>query len=128
MVLSFLVSWMPHASFALRVVNNHGQPFDLRLATVGSCLYKASTIIYILLNKQVASFTDLNPFIGSKITLYSINSIQVVLNLNRMANKTEHVSINLNLSLTRAVVSSSGGFENIEVACAILRGKKLTYD
>lgn len=45
-----------------------------------------------------------------------------------MANKTEHVSINLNLSLTRAVVSSSGGFENMEVACAILRGKKLTYD
>lgn len=43
-----------------------------------------------------------------------------------MANKTEHVSINLNLSLTRAVVSSSGGFENMEVACAILRGKKIT--
>ena len=57
MVLGFLVCWMPYASFALWVVNNRGQPFDLRLATIPSCFSKASTVynpvIYILLNKQV---------------------------------------------------------------------------
>ncbi|XP_029989687.1 blue-sensitive opsin-like [Sphaeramia orbicularis] len=59
MVLGFLVCWMPYASFALWVVNNRGQPFDLRLATIPSCLSKASTVynpvIYILLNKQFCS-------------------------------------------------------------------------
>ncbi|XP_044204668.1 blue-sensitive opsin-like [Thunnus albacares] len=59
MVLGFLVCWMPYASFALWVVNNRGQPFDLRLATIPSCLSKASTVynpvIYILLNKQFRS-------------------------------------------------------------------------
>lgn len=59
MVLGFLVCWMPYASFAVWVVNNRGQPFDLRLATIPSCFSKASTvynpIIYILLNKQFRS-------------------------------------------------------------------------
>nr|WBO26006.1 short-wavelength sensitive opsin [Genicanthus watanabei] len=59
MVLGFLVCWMPYASFALWVVNNRGQPFDLRLATIPSCLSKASTVynpvIYVLLNKQFRS-------------------------------------------------------------------------
>nr|AJD38822.1 short-wavelength sensitive opsin 2A [Beryx splendens] len=59
MVLGFLVCWMPYASFALWIVNNRGQSFDLRLATIPSCLSKASTvynpIIYILLNKQFRS-------------------------------------------------------------------------
>ncbi|XP_053172162.1 opsin-1, short-wave-sensitive 2 [Scomber japonicus] len=59
MVMGFLVCWMPYASFALWVVNNRGQPFDLRLATIPSCLSKASTVynpvIYILLNKQFRS-------------------------------------------------------------------------
>ncbi|XP_061642255.1 blue-sensitive opsin-like isoform X2 [Phyllopteryx taeniolatus] len=59
MVLGFLVCWMPYASFALWVVNNRGQPFDLRLATIPSCFSKASTVynpfIYIFLNKQFRS-------------------------------------------------------------------------
>jgi len=59
MVLGFLVCWMPYASFALWTINNRGQPFDLRLATIPSCLSKASTVynpvIYILLNKQFRS-------------------------------------------------------------------------
>lgn len=61
MVLGFLVCYLPYASFALWVVNNRGQPFDLRLATIPSCVSKASTVynpvIYILLNKQVGSCT-----------------------------------------------------------------------
>lgn len=60
MVLGFLVCWMPYTSFAIWVVNNRGQPFDLRLATIPSCFSKASTVynpvIYILLNKQVKIF------------------------------------------------------------------------
>ncbi|XP_071773525.1 blue-sensitive opsin-like isoform X1 [Centroberyx gerrardi] len=59
MVLGFLVCWMPYASFALWIVNNRGQSFDLRLATIPSCFSKASTVynpvIYILLNKQFRS-------------------------------------------------------------------------
>ncbi|XP_008291691.1 opsin-1, short-wave-sensitive 2 [Stegastes partitus] len=59
MVLGFLVCYLPYASFALWVVNNRGQRFDLRLATIPSCLSKASTVynpvIYILLNKQFRS-------------------------------------------------------------------------
>ncbi|XP_060898446.1 opsin-1, short-wave-sensitive 2 [Labrus mixtus] len=56
MVLGFLFCWAPYAIFALWVVNNRGQSFDLRLATIPSCMSKASTVynpmIYILLNKQ----------------------------------------------------------------------------
>nr|AJD38770.1 short-wavelength sensitive opsin 2B [Macrourus berglax] len=59
MVVGFLVCWLPYASFAMWVVNNRGQPFDLRLATIPSCFSKASTVynpvIYILLNKQFRS-------------------------------------------------------------------------
>ncbi|XP_058487271.1 blue-sensitive opsin-like [Solea solea] len=59
MVMGFLVCWLPYASFAVWVVNNRGQPFDLRLATIPSCFSKASTvynpIIYVLLNKQFRS-------------------------------------------------------------------------
>ncbi|XP_075997497.1 blue-sensitive opsin-like [Genypterus blacodes] len=59
MVMGFLVCWMPYASFSLWIVANRGQQFDLRLATVPSCLSKASTVynpvIYILLNKQFRS-------------------------------------------------------------------------
>nr|WBO25980.1 short-wavelength sensitive opsin [Chromis weberi] len=59
MVLGFLVCYMPYASFAVWVVNNRGQVFDLRLATIPSCLSKASTVynpvIYVLLNKQFRS-------------------------------------------------------------------------
>uniref|UniRef100_A0A8C6UPJ8 Opsin 1 (cone pigments), short-wave-sensitive 2 n=1 Tax=Neogobius melanostomus TaxID=47308 RepID=A0A8C6UPJ8_9GOBI len=59
MVLGFMVCWMPYASFAFWVVNNRGETFDLRLATIPSCFSKASTvynpIIYILLNKQFHS-------------------------------------------------------------------------
>ena len=66
MVMGFLVCWMPYASFALWVVNNRGQPFDLRLATIPSCLSKASTVynpvIYILLNKQVGSLLQTEVF------------------------------------------------------------------
>lgn len=61
MVLGFLVCYLPYASFAVWVVNNRGQPFDLRLATIPSCVSKASTVynpfIYIFLNKQVGSVT-----------------------------------------------------------------------
>ncbi|NP_001284383.1 blue-sensitive opsin [Xiphophorus maculatus] len=59
MVLGFLVCYMPYASFALWVVNHRGQTFDLRLATIPSCVSKASTVynpvIYVLLNKQFRS-------------------------------------------------------------------------
>lgn len=61
MIFGFLVCWMPYASFALWTVNNRGAPFDLRLATIPSCLSKASTvynpIIYVVLNKQVGELT-----------------------------------------------------------------------
>ncbi|XP_022044946.1 opsin-1, short-wave-sensitive 2 [Acanthochromis polyacanthus] len=59
MVLGFLVCYMPYASFAIWVMNNRGQEFDLRLATIPSALSKASTVynpvIYVLLNKQFRS-------------------------------------------------------------------------
>nr|BAW35585.1 short wavelength sensitive opsin [Microstomus achne] len=59
MVLGFLVCWLPYASFALWIVNNRGQPFDLRLVTVPSVFSKSSAvynpIIYVLLNKQFRS-------------------------------------------------------------------------
>lgn len=61
MIFGFLVCYLPYASFALWVVNNRGAPFDLRLATIPSCLSKASTvynpIIYVVLNKQVGELT-----------------------------------------------------------------------
>lgn len=57
MVVAFLVCYVPYASFAVWVVNNRGQTFDLRLATIPSCVSKAATVynpvIYVLLNKQV---------------------------------------------------------------------------
>ncbi|KAK1901093.1 Blue-sensitive opsin [Dissostichus eleginoides] len=56
MVFGFLVCWLPYASFALWVVNNRGQTFDLSLASVPSVFSKSSAIynpvIYVLLNKQ----------------------------------------------------------------------------
>nr|QBK51054.1 SWS2A [Cichla vazzoleri] len=56
MVVGFLVCWLPYASFALWVVNNRGQQFDLRLATIPSCFSKASAVynpvIYVVFNKQ----------------------------------------------------------------------------
>ncbi|XP_058486610.1 blue-sensitive opsin-like [Solea solea] len=59
MVMGFLVCWLPYASFALWVVNNRGQPFDLRLATIPAVFSKSSAvynpIIYIVLNKQFRS-------------------------------------------------------------------------
>ncbi|XP_030276254.1 blue-sensitive opsin-like [Sparus aurata] len=59
MVLGFLVCWMPYTTFALWVVNNRGQTFDLRLATIPSCFSKASAVynplIYVVLNKQFRS-------------------------------------------------------------------------
>uniref|UniRef100_A0A672Z1K4 Opsin 1 (cone pigments), short-wave-sensitive 2 n=1 Tax=Sphaeramia orbicularis TaxID=375764 RepID=A0A672Z1K4_9TELE len=59
MVLGFLVCWLPYASFALWIVNNRGQSFDLRFATIPSVFSKSSAVynpvIYILLNKQFRS-------------------------------------------------------------------------
>ncbi|KAM9408661.1 opsin-1, short-wave-sensitive 2 [Pholidichthys leucotaenia] len=56
MLLGFLVCYLPYFSFAIWVMNNRGQPFDLRLVTIPSAFSKASTvynpIIYIFLNKQ----------------------------------------------------------------------------
>ncbi|XP_065097328.1 opsin-1, short-wave-sensitive 2 [Paramisgurnus dabryanus] len=56
MVFGFLVCWGPYASFAVWTVYHRGEPFDLRLATIPSCLSKASTVynpvIYVLMNKQ----------------------------------------------------------------------------
>lgn len=58
MVMGFLVCWMPYASFALWVVNNRGQTFDLRFASIPSVFSKSSAVynpvIYVLLNKQVS--------------------------------------------------------------------------
>nr|XP_023693304.1 blue-sensitive opsin-like isoform X1 [Paramormyrops kingsleyae] len=72
MVLGFLVCWLPYATFALWVVTHRGEIFDLRLATIPSCLSKASTIynpiIYVLMNKMFCScmiklvFCGKNPF------------------------------------------------------------------
>lgn len=59
MVLGFLVCWLPYASFAVWVVTNRGETFDLRLATIPSVFSKSSAVynpvIYILLNKQFRS-------------------------------------------------------------------------
>ncbi|XP_037304052.1 opsin-1, short-wave-sensitive 2 [Pungitius pungitius] len=59
MVMGFLVCWMPYASFALWVVNNRGQTFDLRFASIPSVFSKSSAVynpvIYVLLNKQFRS-------------------------------------------------------------------------
>nr|QCB20250.1 short-wavelength sensitive opsin [Pterapogon cf. mirifica ML-2019] len=59
MVVGFLVCWLPYASFALWIVNNRGQSFDLRFATIPSVFSKSSAVynpvIYILLNKQFRS-------------------------------------------------------------------------
>ncbi|XP_068598408.1 opsin-1, short-wave-sensitive 2 [Brachionichthys hirsutus] len=59
MVFGFLVCWLPYTAFSLWVVNNRGQTFDLRVATIPSCFSKASTvynpIIYVLFNKQFRS-------------------------------------------------------------------------
>ncbi|XP_056324048.1 opsin-1, short-wave-sensitive 2 [Danio aesculapii] len=59
MVFGFLLCWGPYALFAIWVVSNRGAPFDLRLATIPSCLCKASTVynpvIYVLMNKQFRS-------------------------------------------------------------------------
>ncbi|KAM7005592.1 opsin-1, short-wave-sensitive 2 [Tautogolabrus adspersus] len=70
MVIGFLFCWAPYAIFALWVVNNRGQSFDLRLATLPSCMAKASTVynpvIYILLNKQFR--TCLKKMLGMSAT------------------------------------------------------------
>ncbi|XP_013882683.1 opsin-1, short-wave-sensitive 2 [Austrofundulus limnaeus] len=59
MVLGFLVCYLPYTFFALWIVNNRGQTFDLRLATIPSVFSKSSTVynpvIYVLLNKQFRS-------------------------------------------------------------------------
>ncbi|XP_033822049.1 blue-sensitive opsin-like [Periophthalmus magnuspinnatus] len=59
MVAGFLVCWLPYASFALWVVNNRGETFDLRLASIPSVFSKSSAVynpvIYIVLNKQFRS-------------------------------------------------------------------------
>ncbi|XP_034389729.1 blue-sensitive opsin-like [Cyclopterus lumpus] len=59
MVAGFLVCWLPYASFAIWVVNNRGQVFDLRLASLPSIFSKSSAVynpfIYVILNKQFRS-------------------------------------------------------------------------
>ncbi|RXN19883.1 short wavelength-sensitive type 2 cone [Labeo rohita] len=59
MVLGFLICWAPYATFSLWIVFNRGEAFDLRMATIPSCLSKASTVynpvIYVLMNKQFRS-------------------------------------------------------------------------
>nr|AJD38895.1 short-wavelength sensitive opsin 2A beta [Signigobius biocellatus] len=59
MVVGFLVCWLPYASFALWMVNNRGETFDLRMATIPSVFSKSSAVynpvIYIVLNKQFRS-------------------------------------------------------------------------
>ena len=58
MVLGFLVCWTPYTVFSLWVVNNRGQTFDLRFASIPAIFSKSSAvynpIIYVLLNKQVS--------------------------------------------------------------------------
>ncbi|XP_071350226.1 blue-sensitive opsin-like isoform X2 [Trachinotus anak] len=59
MVLGFLVCWMPYTAFALWVVKNRGQSFDLRFATIPAVFSKSSAVynpvIYVLLNKKFRS-------------------------------------------------------------------------
>ncbi|KAJ8401268.1 hypothetical protein AAFF_G00384990 [Aldrovandia affinis] len=86
MVLGFLVCWLPYASFALWVVLNRGEAFDLRLATIPSCFSKASTVynpvIYVFMNKQFRSCM-MSPFgddeeSSSQVTqVSSVSSSQV---------------------------------------------------
>nr|AJD38755.1 short-wavelength sensitive opsin 2B [Helostoma temminkii] len=59
MVMCFLLCWLPYACFALWALNNHGEPINLRLATIPAFFCKSSTvynpIVYIFLNKQFRS-------------------------------------------------------------------------
>ncbi|XP_016337855.1 blue-sensitive opsin-like isoform X2 [Sinocyclocheilus anshuiensis] len=59
MVFGFLLCWAPYASFSLWIVSHRGETFGLRMATIPSCLSKASTVynpvIYVLMNKQFRS-------------------------------------------------------------------------
>ncbi|XP_051528092.1 opsin-1, short-wave-sensitive 2-like [Myxocyprinus asiaticus] len=59
MVFGFLLCWGPYACFALWMISHRGETFDLRLATIPSCLCKASTVynpvIYVMMNKQFRS-------------------------------------------------------------------------
>uniref|UniRef100_A0A3Q2XEU7 Opsin 1 (cone pigments), short-wave-sensitive 2 n=1 Tax=Hippocampus comes TaxID=109280 RepID=A0A3Q2XEU7_HIPCM len=59
MVMGFLVCWLPYTTFALWIVFNRGQSFDLRMATIPSCFSKSSAvynpIIYVVFNKQFRS-------------------------------------------------------------------------
>nr|AIJ19438.1 blue sensitive opsin [Anguilla marmorata] len=88
MVLGFLVCWLPYASFAMWVVLNRGEAFDLRLATVPSCLSKASTVynpvIYVFMNKQFRScmmkliFCGRNPFGEEEETSSQVTQVSSV--------------------------------------------------
>uniref|UniRef100_A0A671W7Z0 Rhodopsin n=1 Tax=Sparus aurata TaxID=8175 RepID=A0A671W7Z0_SPAAU len=59
MVLGFLVCWTPYTAYSLWVVNNRGQTFDLRFASIPAIFSKSSAVynpvIYVLLNKQFRS-------------------------------------------------------------------------
>nr|QJT41761.1 short wavelength opsin 2 [Piabucina panamensis] len=56
MVAAFLVCFLPYAIFALWIMSNRGQQFDLRLATIPACFSKSATVynpvIYVFMNKQ----------------------------------------------------------------------------
>ncbi|KAK9966590.1 hypothetical protein ABG768_003692 [Culter alburnus] len=59
MVFGFLVCWGPYTSFSLWMISHRGEQFDLRMATIPSCLSKGSAVynpvIYVLMNKQFRS-------------------------------------------------------------------------
>ncbi|KAG7477489.1 hypothetical protein MATL_G00070160 [Megalops atlanticus] len=88
MVLGFLVCWLPYTSFALWVVFNRGEPFDLRLASIPSCFSKASTvynpIIYVFMNKQFRScmmkmiFCGKSPFGDDEETSSQVTQVSSV--------------------------------------------------
>ena len=62
MVLAFLVAWCPYAFFAGYIFLNKGMAFTAISMAVPAFFAKSSAVvnpvIYILLNKQVSSFTD----------------------------------------------------------------------
>lgn len=57
MVVAFLITWLPYASFALSVILDPNLYIDPVIATVPMYLAKSSTvfnpIIYIFMNRQV---------------------------------------------------------------------------
>ena len=69
MVFGFLFAWVPYASFAGWIFLNKGAAFTALTASIPAFFAKSSAlynpVIYVLLNKQVGSYTKYVTFIVS---------------------------------------------------------------